>query len=227
MPPTTIGVAPDASSASIWGVRQLRVFGDAETVVDGDERHEPVLELAPLRRARDARQDLEAGVDLERVGGDGDVCSPRERSVRASATAISVLPTPVGPNRAMTASLIRTSNYSATGPRYRGMMATRIGAALSRSTDTRTAAIEASQRAAAALGGERTDLAIVFACGDRLRCPGDVARGCHQALRPRALVGCGAAGCSASAPSSSLARRWSVWAAAFDGAGAATPSTRR
>ena len=62
-----------------------------------------MLKRAALRRRGDAGERLQARIHLQRVGGDGDrVARPRARSRSASATATAVLPTPVGPNSAIT-----------------------------------------------------------------------------------------------------------------------------
>ena len=44
------------------------VLRHREALADRDERHEPVLELRPLCGLRRTREDLEPGVDLQRVG---------------------------------------------------------------------------------------------------------------------------------------------------------------
>jgi hypothetical protein len=49
-------------------VRQRGVLGDAEACVDRQEGDEPVFELTLLSRRRGAGQELQPGVDLERVG---------------------------------------------------------------------------------------------------------------------------------------------------------------
>ena len=73
-------------------------------------------------------------------------------------------------------------------------MSMRIGAALSHSHDARSGAIEAAQEAAVALAGERADVAVLFACGTHLAAPEALLEGVHEALRPAALIGCGASG---------------------------------
>jgi small ligand-binding sensory domain FIST len=94
-------------------------------------------------------------------------------------------------------------------------MAIRIGAGLSRDHDIRTAAIDAAQQAAAALVGEHPDLAVVFACGDHLAAPEALLEGVHEALRPRALVGCGASGVLAGGSEVESGTAVAVWAAAL------------
>ena len=73
-------------------------------------------------------------------------------------------------------------------------MSVRIGTGLSTASDSREAAIEAGVMARGALGGERCDLAIVFASGLHLAVPETLLEAVHEALMPEQLVGCGAAG---------------------------------
>ena len=68
VPPTTIGRAPAASSASISACASSAYWPALKRRVDRHERDQPVLELPPARRRRGAGQRLEALVDLERVG---------------------------------------------------------------------------------------------------------------------------------------------------------------
>jgi len=89
----------------------------------------------------------------------------------------------------------------------------RIGAGLSQSGDSRSAAIEASQHAAAALAGEPVDIAVVFACGTHLTAPEAVLEGVHEALRPARLVGCGASGVLAAGAEIESGTAVAVWAA--------------
>jgi len=73
-------------------------------------------------------------------------------------------------------------------------MAVRIGAGLSTELDPRAGAMAAAHEAAAGLGGEPCELAIVFASGGHLAAPEATLEGVHEALSPSALVGCGAGG---------------------------------
>src|SRR3954447_14135895 len=73
-------------------------------------------------------------------------------------------------------------------------MPVRIGTGLSTVSDSREAAIEAGVMARGALGGERCDLAIVFASGLHLGVPETLLEAVHDALMPDQLVGCGAGG---------------------------------
>jgi small ligand-binding sensory domain FIST len=98
-------------------------------------------------------------------------------------------------------------------------MAIRIGAALSHINDARGGAIEAAQQAAEALGGERADVAVVFACGTHLAAPEALLEGVHEALRPQALIGCGAAGVVGPGEEVESGTAVAVWVAALrDGA---------
>ena len=73
-------------------------------------------------------------------------------------------------------------------------MSVRIGTGLSTASDAREAALEAGGAARGALGGERCDLAIVFASGLHLGVPETLLEAVHEALMPEQLVGCGAGG---------------------------------
>jgi small ligand-binding sensory domain FIST len=70
----------------------------------------------------------------------------------------------------------------------------RIGCGLSTTPDPRVAAIEASQKARAALDGARVDVALVFASGAHLAAAEATLEGVHEALAPPVLAGCGAGG---------------------------------
>jgi small ligand-binding sensory domain FIST len=94
-------------------------------------------------------------------------------------------------------------------------MAIRIGAALSRDRDLRSAAIDASREAATVLARKHVDLAVVFACGDHLAAPEALLEGVHEALRPRALVGCCASGVLAAGSEVESGTAVAVWAAAL------------
>ena len=94
-------------------------------------------------------------------------------------------------------------------------MSIRIGAALSRNNDARSAAIEAAQEAAGALAGARADVAVVFACGTHLAAPETLLEGVHEALRPEALIGCGASGVLGSAQEVESGTAVAVWVAAL------------
>jgi small ligand-binding sensory domain FIST len=94
-------------------------------------------------------------------------------------------------------------------------MSIRIGAGLSRTQDARVGAIEAAQDAAAGLGREHADVAIVFACGAHLAAPEAVLEGVHEALRPAQLVGCGASGVLAAGAEVEEGTAVAVWAAAL------------
>src|SRR4051795_7100175 len=79
----------------------------------------------------------------------------------------------------------------------RGMverMGVRIGTGISTHEDPRVGAIEAAQAAGAGLEGASADLVVVFASGGHMESPESTLEGVHEALRPGALVGCGAGG---------------------------------
>jgi small ligand-binding sensory domain FIST len=73
-------------------------------------------------------------------------------------------------------------------------MAVRIGAGLSTELDPREGAMAAAHEAAAGLGGDPCELAIVFASGGHLAAPEATLEGVHEALSPSSLIGCGAGG---------------------------------
>jgi small ligand-binding sensory domain FIST len=96
-------------------------------------------------------------------------------------------------------------------------MSVRIGTGLSTASDAREAAIEAGVAARAALGGDRCDLAIVFASGLHLGVPETLLEAVHEALVPEQLVGCGAGGVIGEQREVEEGTAVSVWAAALDG----------
>jgi small ligand-binding sensory domain FIST len=101
-------------------------------------------------------------------------------------------------------------------------MGVRIGTGISLHDDARVGAIEAAQEARAALGAP-ADLAIVFAAGAHLAAPEATLEGVHEALRPPALIGCGAGGVlGAGAEHTDGTTAVTVWAAAIDGGRAQT-----
>ena len=67
-PPHDDRALPPSQETVDLGMGELGVLPGAEGGVDRQERDQPVLELRPLGRARDAGQRLEAFVDLERIG---------------------------------------------------------------------------------------------------------------------------------------------------------------
>ena len=75
-----------------------------------------MLELGALGGARGAGERLEPGVDLERIGRDRHrLLAAAPAAAAASAIATAVLPTPVGPNSAIT-------SERGTGRQYRAAM---------------------------------------------------------------------------------------------------------
>jgi len=104
---------------------------------------------------------------------------------------------------------------------YRHRMV-RIGSGLSTTTDARAGAIEAATSAREELGGERADLVAVFASGAHLAAPEATLEGIHEGLKPRHVIGCGAAGVLAGGHEIEGGTAVAVWAAALGG-GSAKP----
>jgi len=100
-------------------------------------------------------------------------------------------------------------------------MSVRIGTGLSTASDSREAAIEAGVMARGARGGERCDLAIVFASGLHLAVPETLLEAVHEALMPEQLVGCGAGGVIGPHREIEEGTAVSIWAAHL-GEGSAT-----
>jgi small ligand-binding sensory domain FIST len=96
-------------------------------------------------------------------------------------------------------------------------MSVRIGCGISTSADARSGAIEAARTAAAALGGARPELAILFACGAHLAAPEAVLESVHEAVDPEQLIGCGAAGVLGEGREIESATAIAVWAATLGG----------
>lgn len=96
----------------------------------------------------------------------------------------------------------------------------RIGTGISTHADPRVGAIEAAQEARGALAGAGADLVVVFAAGEHLAAPEATLEGVHEAVRPPALVGCGALGVLGAAAEHEGGTAVAVWAAAL-GAGSA------
>ena len=184
------------------GVRELGVLGDAEARVER-RRTRPAGARARAAAAarRDAGQDLEAGVDLQRVGGDRDrpLAARAQPRARARARRRSCRP--------RSARTARSPRRSPAQYRERHGHPHRRG--LSRSHDARTAAIDASQEAAVgARAASRSDVAVVFACGDHLEAPGGAPGGRPRGAAPaRSWSAAAPAACSPPAPRSSRARR--------------------
>lgn len=94
-------------------------------------------------------------------------------------------------------------------------MSVRIGAGVCTEPDARVAAIEAARTARDGLGGQPADLAVVFAAGDHLAVAEATLEGVHEALMPRELVGCGAAGVLGTGREYEGASAVAVWALAL------------
>jgi small ligand-binding sensory domain FIST len=99
----------------------------------------------------------------------------------------------------------------------------RIGTGLSTEHDPLQAGAAAALAAEAGLGGAPADLALVFASGSHLVAPEATLEGVHGVLAPTALIGCGAGGVLGRGRELESGTGLAVWAAAFDGAGEATP----
>jgi small ligand-binding sensory domain FIST len=98
----------------------------------------------------------------------------------------------------------------------------RVGTGISTHGDARIGAIEAAHAAGQALAGEKADVAIVFASGAHLAAPEATLEGVHEALRPPALIGCGAGGVLGCGAEHERGTAVAVWAAALGG-GSARP----
>jgi small ligand-binding sensory domain FIST len=101
-------------------------------------------------------------------------------------------------------------------------MGVRIGSGISTHEDPRVSAIEAAQDAHAALDGAPADLVVLFASGGHMEDPEATLEGVHEALRPGALVGCGAGGVLGCGAEHEEGMAVVVWAASLDGGSAQT-----
>jgi small ligand-binding sensory domain FIST len=96
-----------------------------------------------------------------------------------------------------------------------------ISSGVSDALDPRSAAREAAGEAAAGLGGEAADLAVVFAAGAHLAAPEVTLENVQEVLAPAQLVGCGASGILGDGREFEDGTAVAVWAADL-GDGAAT-----
>jgi small ligand-binding sensory domain FIST len=96
------------------------------------------------------------------------------------------------------------------------------GAGLSAGHDPLEAGRDAAGAAARSLGTDEPDLAVVFVSGQHLDGPDMLLEGVRGALRPRALIGCGAGGVLAECRELESGTAVAVWAADFGGAGEAS-----
>jgi small ligand-binding sensory domain FIST len=103
-----------------------------------------------------------------------------------------------------------------------GGVSIQIGTGLSTERDPLQAGGAAAESAAAQLGGS-ADLALVFASGSHLVAPEATLEGVQSVLAPGALVGCGAGGVLGRGRELETGSAMAVWAARFDGGGAAMP----
>jgi small ligand-binding sensory domain FIST len=102
-------------------------------------------------------------------------------------------------------------------------MSVRIGAAVSVETDTIEAGAATARTAADALGGERVDLALVFASGEHLAAPERALEAIGTVLEPEALAGCAAGGVLGPGRELEGGTALAVWAATLGETGSATP----
>lgn len=102
------------------------------------------------------------------------------------------------------------------------MSGVRIGTGVSTHGDARVGAIEAGHAASQALAGAKADIAVVFASGAHLAAPEATLEGVHEALRPPALVGCGAGGVLGGGAEHEGGTAVAVWAASLGGGTATT-----
>jgi small ligand-binding sensory domain FIST len=94
-------------------------------------------------------------------------------------------------------------------------MAVRIGSGMAIAGDPRGSAVSAAMDAREALGGAPADLVLVFPTGAHLAAPLDVLEGVHEALAPRALIGCGAGGVLGGRREVESGTAVAVWAASL------------
>ena len=177
MPPTTIGRAPAASSPSISACASAAYSPALKRTSTGRIETSRCSRRACSAAVATPGEGLEAAVDLQRVGGDGDrplaagaqPLGERERERRlADARSARRRPTTAA-SRPMPRSIVRT-------------VSVRIGCGLSQGSDPRVAAIEAGTRARAGLGGAPADVAFVFSAGTHLSAPEATLEGVEEAL---------------------------------------------
>ncbi|MBV9683055.1 MAG: FIST C-terminal domain-containing protein [Solirubrobacterales bacterium] len=101
-------------------------------------------------------------------------------------------------------------------------MSVQIGTGISNEPDPLQAGTAAAWAAAAGLGGEGADLALVFASGSHLAAPEATLEGVLSVLAPRTLVGCGAGGVLARGREHERGNAVAVWTASLGG-GSARP----
>ena len=231
VPPTTIGVRAarraGRRSRRARGRRTRRREKRASTGTNDDE---PVLERARCSAGvADAGEHLEArGRPAARRPTPRPGRSPRARRRSASASATSVLPTPVGPKSARTSAPSRAGSHAARSRVRAGMSVRDRQRAGHRRRPARRGG-RGRVQARAGLGGAPADLVRRVR---RRRAPRRArarrSRACTRRSRPTSLVGCGAAR-RARRPARGRGRhgRSPVWAASLDGGdGRAVPRRR-
>jgi small ligand-binding sensory domain FIST len=101
-------------------------------------------------------------------------------------------------------------------------MAVHIGSGLATGGEARGSAVEAALQAREDLAGERADLVVAFVAGAHVGAAEAVLEGIHEALAPRALIGCGAGGVLGGRREVEGGTAVAVWAAALGGGSAET-----
>ncbi|HEX8121952.1 MAG TPA: FIST N-terminal domain-containing protein [Solirubrobacteraceae bacterium] len=101
-------------------------------------------------------------------------------------------------------------------------MAIHIGSGLATGGEARGSGVEAALQAREGLAGERADLVVVFVAGGHVRQAAAVLEGIHEALAPRALIGCGAGGVLGGRREVESGTAVAVWAAALGDGSAET-----
>ena len=199
VPPTTIGRRARGEQRVDLGVRAAGELAGAEarpsTRQHADAAGARAARAAPRRRG--AGEDLQPGVELQRVGGDRDgilavgaqrvgerdrdAPSCRRRSARTARRSRRRIARDGGGADA------RPGNVSDDGRTHRQR-------ALDGGRTRASAPSRRRRRPRDALGGRPCDVAVVFFGGAHLAAPEATLEGVHDALAPAELVGCGAGG---------------------------------
>ena len=170
------------------GVRQARVRARGGPRGDRKDAEQPVLEPRPVGGRGRAGEDLQPGVELQRVGGHRD-----------GVLAVGAQPLGERDRHLGLADAGRTEERDEGQGRHGAQdrrdgaarrvrsvaMGVRIGSGLSTEPDARFGAAEAAAAARDALGGRPCDLAVVFASGAHLAAPEATLEGIHDDARAR------------------------------------------
>ena len=218
VPPTTIGRRAGGEQPVDLGVRELGVLADAEARVDRAGSR-PAGARAARARAGSATpvSDLEALVDLQRVGGDG------HRILAARAQALGQRDGDVG---LADAGRAEERDERASRPSGGSIVRTHVRARRCRPLDAPRSARSAAHRGGhrGARGARRRAPSTSRSCSPRARtcaAPEATLEGVDEALAPAELVGCGAGGVLADGREVEEGTAVAVWAATL-GDGAAT-----